>query len=551
VPGQVRWNGADTVTGLADASTAAPAPARATRWTRVTTVVVLALLPVLLWFSRDFGVTWDEGYRQVNGERIWRLYQGHAGPPSTANEHFYGGLFDVLAVGLQKVVPLDPYDVRHLLNAAFGWAGIVLCGVLAARVGGPPAGLLAVILLATWPTYIGHTMNNPKDLPFATTATAVLAVMAALPRRFPYLPLNRVLGLGVTVGLALAVRPGGLLLVGYVGLWVAASIVVERDRNRRQLAHTAAALAAILAIALIVPMPVWPYLWERPLIGAFEAAEGVSHYRWNGMVLFLGRDVRSVALPWTYVPVWLFWTTPPVVFAGAALSLRGVARAGWHRRATLGLWFAVLFPILYVIGRRSTLYDGIRHLLFITPPLVALAALGWHSLFGSHRQPTRVAAAVLLAIGLAEPIVFQLRNHPNQVVYFQPLVGGPAAAAGRFELDYWGNCLYQAEQRVARIAREAGVPVTVSGGRVRQLRLNAPRVRGVMVTPLSRRVHELEIVVLRGRRRDVRAFSVREDVLWRVTTADEATLCAVVPGPRYQSLRDALEKRGALHVLAE
>jgi hypothetical protein len=520
-------------------------------WAAVASIFALALLPLLLWFSRDFGVTWDEGYRQANGERIWQLYQGHEVPAASANEDLHGGLFDVMAVGLQQVIPLDRYDVRHLLNATFGWVGVVLCGWLTARVGGPAAGLLAMILLASFPPYIGHSMNNPKDVPFAAMATAVLAVMTTLPRAFPYLPWTQVLWLGGTVGLSLAVRPGGILFLGYVGLYVCASILSARDWNVSRLVSTAVRFTMVVAIALVVPMPVWPHLWDRPFIGAFEAAEAISHYPWIGRVLFQGRDVASTLVPWTYVPVWFFWTTPPIVIAGAALSLRGLLRAGWHRRATLGLWFAVLFPVVYVVVRRSTLYDGVRHLLFIVPPLVALAALGWHGLLGDTHGRARLVVALLLALGIAEPLVFQLRNHPNQVVYFQPLVGGPAGASGRFELDYWGNCLYQAEQRAGRLARDANMLVTVSGGRVRQLRLNAPRVGGVAVTAPERGLHELEVVLLRGRRRAIRAFSVRDDVLWRVTTADGTTLCAVVPGPRYQSLRDTLERRGALHLLSE
>jgi hypothetical protein len=518
-------------------------------WPRIAVAFGALLLPLLLWLSRDFGVTWDEIHRQANGERIWLLYQGIVSAPATPAEHLYGGLFDVTAVGLQRVVPLNLYDVRHLLNATFGWLGIVCCGLLVGRVAGARAAVVAVASLALFPPYVGHAMNNPKDLPFAALATAVLAVIATLPRQFPYLPIKHVLWLGLTIGLCLAVRPGGLLFIGYVGLWVLSAILVNRDFDARRLALTALALAAVLAIAVIVPMPVWPYLWERPFIGVFEAAEGVSHYEWNGTVLFQGRDVSSRAVPWTYVPVWLIWTTPPVVLVGALLSLRALADAGWHRRATLGLWFGVIFPIVYVIVRQSTLYDGIRHLLFIVPPLVALAALGWDGLLHATTGRARAVAALVLAVGLTEPLIFQLRNHPNQASYFQPLVGGPAAAAGRFELDYWGNCLFQVVRQAGGLARATGTPVLVSGRLDRQLALNASRVPEVAVTQPARGVHELEVYLLRGRRAALREFSLREDVLWRVTTADGTPLCAVVPGPRYEALREALARRGALHLL--
>jgi len=531
-------------------------------------IVALALLPVLLVMSRDFGVTWDEANRQANGERIWALYHGI---PQAEKGYLYGGLFDVSAVALQHVLPLDKYLVRHLLNAFVGWLGIVGCGALAWRVAGPAVGSLAMLILALMPPYTGHAMNNPKDVPFAAAATWALVAIAALPRERPYLQLRHVIALGACIGLALAIRPGGLLFVAYASLWVLTSLVASRERSVRHIALAGLGLIGTTVIAALVAMPVWPFLWKHPGIGMFEALEGVSHHEWRGTVLFNGRDIRSTAMPWSYVPVWLFWTTPPVVIVGAALSLIplmssalqrlpqafAVARAdscrpaaGESRALVAGLWFAVIFPVVYVVARHSTLYDGVRHLLFIVPPLVVLAAVGWISAIAATAGLWRAAVALLLMAGLAEPLVFQVQNHPNQVAYFQPLVGGPRAAYMRFEMDYWGNCLYEAVKQTADVARAASAPITISGRREHQLRLNAARVHDVVISGSNDRSHELEVVLLRGTRRELRAFSRRSDILWYVTMSDGAALCAVTQGPQFQRLRDRLAQRDALSALS-
>jgi len=324
-----------------------------------------------------------------------------------------------------------------------------------------------------------------------------------------------------------------------------------RETNPRRLAATAAALATVGVLAGFVPIPVWPYLWERPFVGILEAVEGVSQYEWFGSVLFDGRDVRSNDLPWTYVPAWLLLRTPPVLLAGVAASVAIFASAGLRRRVVVGLWFAAIFPIVYVIARNSTLYDGLRHLLFILPPLAALAALGWDELLRRTQGGARTLVMAIGLVGLAEPLVFQLRNHPNQTVYFSPLNGGPSAAYARYELDYWGNCLYEALRDTAEIARAANAPVTVSGRQDRQLLLNARRVPEVAVVAPHRRLHEIEINLMRGPARDLRAFATRTDVLWWITTSDGARLCAVQRGPQFERLVDRLRARGALHMLRE
>lgn len=514
------------------------------RWRAAAWTIAAGLLPLMLWLSRDFGVTWDEIHRQANGERIWLLYQGIVREPVTPAEHLYGGLFDVLAVALQPRLPLDLYDTRHLLNAFFGWLGVVGCGLVAARAGGARAAALAMLLLAALPPYFGHAMNNPKDAPFAAMAALVLAAIAWLPDRYPFLGSRQVIALGIAIGLTLAVRPGGLLFLPYAALWVLSLLWIARERHVGRIAVTGAALIVVLLLASIVPMPVWPYLWERPFVGILEAVEGVSHYEWHGTVLFNGRDVPSTAVPWTYVPLWLVVTTPPVVLAGAAGSLVAMTSAGIRRRIVLGLWFAVVFPAAYVIARNSTLYDGIRHLLFILPPLAALAALGWDTVLRRTRLPARAGVTLLLVLGLIEPIRYQVLNHPHQAVYFQPLAGGPQAAFSRFELDYWGNCLYPAMRDAAHLARATAAPVTISGRQDRQLLLNAPRVPEVAVVPPRLARHELEINMMRGRRAHLRAYTQRDDVVWWVTTSDGAKLCAVLRGPEFGRLERRLEARG-------
>ena len=189
----------------------------------------------------------------------------------------------------------------------------------------------------------------------------------------------------------------------------------------------------------------------------------------------------------------------------------------------------MIFPVVYVVARHSTLYDGVRHLLFIVPPLVVLAAVGWVSAIAATAGAWRAAVALLLMAGLAEPLVFQVQNHPNQVAYLQPLVGGPRAAYMRFEMDYWGNCLFEAVKQTADVARAASAPVTISGRREHQLRLNAARVHDVVISGRNDRSHELEVGTpsrhaarVEGIFEAQRHPVVRDDVRWRRALCGDA-----------------------------
>jgi hypothetical protein len=500
----------------------------------------LSLLPFMVWTSGDYGVTWDELPRQLYGEEIWQYYEGRRPldlfRANRSGAHLYGGLFEVGAIALQRTLDLDPYRIRHGWTAVVGWLGIVACGALAARLAGRAAGLLAMVLLALTPPYWGHAMNNPKDLPFATTATLALVAMSAVPPTHPLLTWQRTVGLGVAIGAALAIRPGGLLLLGYAAVVLMRQGWRARPWTTGQCAQTSARFAIVVAIATTVPLPFWPWLQHAPYLGLIEAVQGVSHFQWRGTTIFMGADAHAMRLPWTYIPVWLLVSMPLVVLVGAFLAI-GLSIARRVRQAgVLGLTGAVVFPIAYVIVKQSTLYDGLRHLLFVVPPLVALAAIGWTAALTGSRRPVAAGAMVALLAGLAEPAVFSWRNHPNQVVYFNQVAGGPRGAVGRFELDYWGNCLYQAQQAVAGIARKANMPIVVSGHRWRLMGANAGRLPQLVVRRPELAAHHLEIVLHRGSRAQVLALLDRGDVITRIQTADGATLCSVVPGPAFAEL---------------
>ena len=133
----------------------------------------------------------------------------------------YPGLFDVIPAWLERQYDVDRYVLRHRVNAVFGWIGIVFTGLLASRLFGPWSGILAVILLAASPGYFAHSMNNPKDLPFAAMSVMVLYCLSRLSPRWPYLTVGTGAALAVALGLALGTRPGALLYFGYLPLFLA------------------------------------------------------------------------------------------------------------------------------------------------------------------------------------------------------------------------------------------------------------------------------------------------------------------------------------------
>ena len=505
-----------------------------------TAVAICILLP---WLSRDFGMTWDEQSRFGEGTRAVSFYRGALVASDFQDEsRLYGLLFDVTANQVYQVLGGDLWMTRHRMNAAVGALGIVAAGLLAARVMTPLSGAAVMVLLLLSPRYVGHAMNNPKDIPFAAFCMVALLAFSLLRDEFPFLSWTTAVVVGLALALPLNVRPGALLYLGYFGASVFGLAVRARAWSPRQLIPVAGRMIAAGVVMLVAGCAFWPWALQNPLVRPFLALRGVAAFPWNGTTLFNGQSILATQLPWSYLPTWMVITTPPVVLVGIALSIAAVTAEARHRRLwTAGLWGVAACPVLLAIVMRATLYDGWRHLLFIYPPMVILAVAGWRFVLNEARvKAMRVVSVALVVAGCLEPLQFIVRNHPNEVVYFNAIVGGPRGAWGRFELDYWGNSVLQATAWTAALAERAGVPLCISGVPYSVVRGDAGRFGSLYSEWPYRHAHHVEVVLARDDRESLAKLAARTDAIHVIATADGAPLAYILPGPHMDAVRDRI-----------
>ena len=139
-------------------------------------------------------------------------------------------------------------------------------------------------------------------------------------------------------------------------------------------------------------------------------------------------------------------------------------------------------------------------------------------------------------IALVEPLMFMVRNHPHEIVYFNAIAGGPRGALGRFELDYWAHSFAEAGRWCDRLARHGGLPLIVAGWPRGVTLSELPRHKALQVRPVGARAHHLEIQLLRGSRDEVASTLTRRDALHVVRTRDGTPLAMIFPGPRFDDV---------------
>lgn len=329
---------------------------------------------------------------------------------------------------------------------------------------GPGAALLALLLLVFEPNILAHGALITTDMGLAALLFASVYTFYRYVRRPSLL---RLLLCGLTVGLTLAVKHSGLLILPLLAVLAAAELAlppnpapaaIPAQPPRETRARHALRLAdALLLIAVMAYTILWAFYGFRydaspygkqntPSTAAFlddlhrpaEArtiAFAERHHLLPEAYLYGLTDIAILTdqgrptflfgtlFPsgrWFYFPSALLIKSTLAFLALLALTL--AARPLWDHARRRELVFLVLPPLLFLaVAMRSRLDIGLRHILPIYPFLLLLAGAAAWFLSRQSRRWT-YAIALLLALHIAS----SLHAAPTWLPYSNELFGGPS-----------------------------------------------------------------------------------------------------------------------------
>lgn len=430
-------------------------------------MLVLAAVAVIAGLTfRDYGLGWDDYTHAEYADLLLRMFGSgfrDTAALSFANLYMYGGGFDMVAALLHKVIPLELFETRRLVGAIVGVIGLAVTWRLGRRIGGPLAGLASLLLLALCPIFYGHMFMNPKDAPFAVAMIILMLGLVRLAEEYPKASPRTILIVGLGAGLSLGCRVlGGLALVyaliGFLPLLLEELRTEGLREAARRFAHVVYVLLPGLVFGYLVMGLIWPWSIMEPG-NPFEALTYFSHFfekPWKEM--FDGAIVSVPDMPWSYLPTLFALQLPEVMLVlvgGAVVSTFAMLprREVPARRKTilLMLTLAATLPLAIAMVKRPALYNGIRHFVFVIPPMAVLggAAFAWamERLRANHRTWQPVVLATF-CFGLALSLAEMIRLHPYQYTHFNHIAGTVRGADDRFMLDYWGLALKQASDEL-------------------------------------------------------------------------------------------------------
>jgi DNA-binding SARP family transcriptional activator len=359
-------------------------------------------MPIL---SLDAGNTGDEDAFQIpQGENVINYFQTHGADTTCldfkSNLQYYGASFDVVTAFINRVCNVDDINIsRHICNSLLGWLAIFIAGLIAYHVGGFRAACFTMLLLFLSPRFLGHSFNNPKDLPFASAVVLALYGMLLFFKQFPKVKWYTYLILTFAIAFAISVRIGGLILFGYFGLFGLIYLIHSFAENKRQLKLSNKKNIAvsdyisgkmigkmlimglgICVVGYFAGLLLWPYALQAPIKHPMEAFKLMSSFDVSIRQLFEGSLQWSDVLPWYYTPKYIFMTIPIAVIVGLVLFFVCCWRKKEDRFWTFFVFFTFFFPVFWIVFTHANVYGGWRHAMFAYPPMVVAAGWGFDAL---------------------------------------------------------------------------------------------------------------------------------------------------------------------------
>ena len=265
---------------------------------------------------------------------------------------------------------------------------------------------------------------------------------------------------GVVSGLTVANRVLGPAAAGLVLFYA----FMQNSKKRWEITF------GFVGITLVVAYAAWPFLWDKPIYRFFDSLRVMTAFPWIATMRLAGIDYPASDLPYYFFPKLIaIQFTLPLLLSAAAGTLVFIKwlrtkSQNWGTGVVLLVWFWL--PMVAVMAVRPTLYDNFRQLLFIIPPIFAMAGAAVDEFARWVKAPT--VRAGLVGIGLLPGIIAGFWLHPYQYVYYNVLVGWTGSVERQYETDYWGTTMCEAAKFVSAQA-QPGDTVLFTGPTLSQL----------------------------------------------------------------------------------
>jgi hypothetical protein len=393
----------------------------------------------------DYGIGWDDEWsRSATGHANFNYIFHNDQSLLTNNEKYHGPFVELLLVVAEKAIGLTDtaaiYQMRHFLLFLLFFLAVISFYSIIKDLFGMTLGILGCLMLVLSPRIFSEAFFNSKDLAFLSLFTISLFYYIKFVKN-PNIRLALIFG--VISGALIATRILGIMMPLITIAYVLLHIIIKKLPK-----GSAILLLLYFFITTLSVILFWPILWANPLHHFTEAFVEMKKFHWQGHVFFNNQPIHTSDLPWYYLPIWIFITTPliyNILFAfGFLLFTRKLIinpfKELLNEFEIFSIFVLLIAPIAAVILLNSVVYDGWRHVFFVYPLFLVMALYGvdFFKKYLNNLKYLKYSLFAFFIINMFYIGFWMANNHPHQNVYFNAFSREKFNVGKKFELDYWG-----------------------------------------------------------------------------------------------------------------
>ena len=362
-------------------------------------------------------------------------------------DKYYGVGFQLISQPIQfflkKLINdnnISPYGAKlvskHLVVFIFFFiSGISLFLILRKIIDNDDFCYLALFVYFLYPYLFGQSLFSPKDIPFMSVWIFCTYLSFNFFEKLldnNESNINSVILLGISTAYLLSVRVTGVLIL----LQYLISLVIYLNTQKISIIKFFQKFYLQLIIFIfflfLFIYIFYPLYWLNPLL-FITAIKEMGRFYNDVCTNTLGTCMYAKDLPPTYIPIWLAVKLPFLIILG--IILLPITEKKIFVNSKKNVFFgsilvtSIIIPLI-LIFRDVTLYDEIRHIMFLLP---LLFIIGTVSLYIFSKKIFYIFSILSISIFVVENI----KIHPYQYVWFN-IPSRALDLSTKFELEYQG-----------------------------------------------------------------------------------------------------------------
>ncbi len=410
---------------------------------------------ILILFSSycafSIGFAWDEKFLINQGKVTinYLLSLGFTEPENIFRREFYSPIYYSLRYLFIQAFPIKYHlEVGHLINLFFSITAIIGIKKICEEFFNKETGIIVFLILFFFPAFFGHMGFNSKDtiIAFCHVWIFYLAIKYLKSHKsdyFYYLSMLAAVGTGINLFFLGSLVP--LLFLFLIEIFIFKKFSLKVIKVKKLLSDIFKGLIIFYFFLVLFWIDTHPNIFILPFKFFYEWAFSDL---WRGYfyILVNGNYYFYADIPKSYLLNNIIYKSPEyflfsyIIFFGLFISCKSffTNRIKFFNYKMIWIFSMIVYPFVLLYATPFSIYDGLRHVLWMIPYLCIIPALTIYFLIKNLKNIKTKLALSFLSLFFIYFLFNFLIITPYQYTYLNIFNGYKKNNVKKFENDYWG-----------------------------------------------------------------------------------------------------------------